>query len=124
MKMRYIVIICTLMFVSYCNSQSKVITENIDLITLREKVIGKKVQLVDVRSAKEYNAGHIDDAMNIDITDKEKFKNEVRKLDKSKPIYIYCYSGGRSNRASKLLEVEGFLEIYDFSGGWKSWSKI
>lgn len=112
------------MFVSYCNSQSKVITENIDLITLREKVIGKKVQLVDVRSAKEYNAGHIDDAMNIDITDKEKFKNEVRKLDKSKPIYIYCYSGGRSNRASKLLEVEGFLEIYDFSGGWKSWSKI
>lgn len=121
--MRYLVIICTLLFVTSCKSQNTELTTKIDIATVKENVIGKEVQLVDVRSAKEYSAGHIDDAINIDISNKEKFKNEVGKLDKSKPIYIYCYSGGRSNRASKLLEAEGFTEIYDFSGGWKSWSK-
>lgn len=112
-----------MLFVISCTSQNTELTTKIDIATVKEKVIGKEVQLVDVRSVKEYSKGHIDDAINIDISNKEKFKNEVGKLDKSKPIYIYCYSGGRSNRASKLLEAEGFIEIYDFSGGWKSWSK-
>ena len=49
-------------------------------------------------------------------------KKEINKLDKNKPIYIYCYSGVRSNRASKILKTAGFNQIYDYEGGWKAWS--
>ena len=121
--MKYIAIIFTLLLFTYCKGQNTEITTKIDLVTLHKEAIGKDVQLVDVRSAKEYSEGHIDDAVNIDIANKNNFKQEVSKLDKSKPIYIYCHKGGRSNRASKVLETAGFKEIYDFSGGWKAWSK-
>lgn len=121
--MRYITIICTLLLFTSCKGQNTAETTKIDIETLQKEAIGKNVQLVDVRSAKEYEAGHIDDAINIDIADIENFKQEISTLEMSKPIYIYCHMGGRSNRASKVLETAGFKEIYDFSGGWKAWSK-
>ena len=121
--MKYIIIIITLFFTVSCKSQNSKQTTKVNIEFLQKEVIGKDVQLVDVRTAKEYNAGHIDDAINIDITDKGNFKKEISKLDKSKPIYIYCHMGGRSNRASKVLTTEGFKEIYDFSGGWNAWNK-
>lgn len=121
--MKYIIIICTLLFTISCRGQNAKQTTKIDIEILQKDAIGKDVQFVDVRSAKEYSDGHIDDAINIDIADKEEFKEKISKLDKTKPIYIYCHIGGRSNRASKVLETAGFTEIYDFSGGWKTWSK-
>jgi len=121
--MKHLIVLCFIAITFSCKGQNTLQTTKIDLATLQEKAIGKDVQLVDVRTAKEYNAGHIDDAINIDILDKDNFIKEVNKLHKDKPIYIYCHIGGRSNRASKILESQEFVEIYDFSGGWKTWSK-
>ncbi|WP_346883566.1 rhodanese-like domain-containing protein [uncultured Algibacter sp.] len=121
--MRYIAIIYTLLLLTSCKGQNTAITTKIDIEILRKEAIGKDVQLVDVRTAKEYNNGHIDDAINIDISNKDNFKQEVSKLDTSKPIFIYCHIGGRSHRASKILETIGFKEVYDFSGGWKTWNQ-
>ncbi|WP_299676709.1 rhodanese-like domain-containing protein [uncultured Dokdonia sp.] len=104
-----------------CNAQENKDIHIIDIQTLKTSVIGKDVQLVDVRSAREYNLGHIDDAININIADKETFKKEIQKLDKTKPIYIYCHAGVRSHRASKLMADLGFTSIYDFKGGWSEW---
>jgi len=94
----------------------------VDIKTIQESVINKDVQFVDIRTPKEYEAGYIDDAINISIADKEKFLTTVQKLDKEKPIYIYCYSGWRSHRAAKLLASIGFRKIYDFKGGYKAWT--
>lgn len=121
--MKYIIALCALLLVTSCKGQDTAHTTKINIETLQKDVIGKDVQLIDVRTAKEYKAGHIDDAINIDIRNGSAFREEVAKLDKTKPIYIYCHSGGRSNRASKILEELGFKEIYDFSGGWSTWSK-
>ncbi len=120
--MRLSIIFHFLMALLSCQAQSTKINV-IDLKTFRHKVIGKNVQLVDIRTKKEYEAGYIDDAIRIGIADKTNFKIQIEKLDKHKPIYIYCYSGVRTKRASRLLEKSGFLEIYDFSGGWKAWTK-
>ncbi|WP_345276438.1 rhodanese-like domain-containing protein [Litoribaculum gwangyangense] len=106
-----------------CNSQVDKKINVIDLPTLKQEVIGKDVQFVDVRTENEYQAGHIDDAVNIDISNETNFKNKIQELDKNKPIYIYCHSGGRSNKASKIMEELGFTTIYDFSGGWSTWSR-
>lgn len=82
----------------------------------KTQVENKKVQLVDVRTSKEFNGGHIKGAKNIDFFS-GKFKAEFDKLNKDKALYIYCRSGGRSRQASKKLEAIGFTEIYDLKGG-------
>ncbi|WP_299210444.1 rhodanese-like domain-containing protein [uncultured Dokdonia sp.] len=104
-----------------CHGQESIGVYAIDLQTLKAEVIGKDVQLVDVRSEKEYSQGHIDDAININIADKENFKTEIQKLDKTKPIYMYCHAGVRSRRASQLITELGFTRVYDFTGGWSAW---
>ena len=105
-------------FVS-CNAQK---IEQITLENLKVNAIGKEVQFIDVRTPEEYANGHIDDAININISNVDIFKTEVLKLDTMQPVYLYCYKGGRSNKASKILKELGFQTIYDFKGGWKAWS--
>lgn len=121
--MKNLFFIIALILCISCKGQEKANgTQVIDIQTLKTEVIGKDVQLVDVRSEKEYNQGHIDDAININIANKDNFKKEIQKLDRTKPVYIYCHSGGRSHRASKIMKELGFTSIYDFSGGWSTWS--
>ena len=121
--MKNIFFAITLILCISCKGQEKTHgTQVIDLQTLKTEVIGKDVQLVDVRSEREYNQGHIDDAININIADKDNFKKEIQNLDKAKPVYIYCQAGVRSHRASKIMQELGFTTIYDFAGGWGVWS--
>ena len=89
---------------------------------LMEQVIGKEVQLIDLRTDDEYKAGFIDDAIQMNFLEKETFIQQIETLDKSKPVYVYCHSGGRSGRATKLLKEKGFLQIFDYSGGYSEWS--
>ncbi len=105
-----------------CNSQKTTQPTVIDLKTLKTHVIGKDVQLVDVRTPEEYSEGHIDDATNINIMDSETFIEKMQLLDKEKPIYLYCKMGGRSKKASEKLKELGFKSIFDYSGGYSEWS--
>jgi rhodanese-related sulfurtransferase len=120
-----------------CNSQIKEKTEkevivnktieakktiNVLDVTTYKKAISNDVQLVDVRTPKEYNQGFIKSAKNIDYFS-DNFKTQFQELDKEKPLYIYCRSGGRSGKASKILKELGFKEIYDLKGGYLAWSK-
>lgn len=80
----------------------------------------KDVQLVDVRTAEEYNEGHIKNAQNIDFLG-ENFEEGIAKLDKSKPVYVYCKSGGRSTMAGNRLADLGFTTIVNLDGGITKW---
>lgn len=113
-----------------CNSQQKkeVVKENVvELITVDElQKIDNSVQLIDVRTPKEYNEGYIKNAKNIDFYSDD-FLDEMSKLNKGEPIYIYCKSGGRSGTVSEKLRDAGFTKVYDLEGGfmkWKSEDKI
>lgn len=77
-------------------------------------------QLVDVRTSGEYAQGHINQAQNIDLRASD-FEQKVAKLDKSKAIYVYCLSGGRSASAMNSLISMGFKEVYNLSGGMMRW---
>ncbi len=124
MKIRfYFMALLITTFLLSCNAQKAEGVERITIETLKETVIGKELQLIDVRRPDEYAKGYIDDAVNIDIADLDIFKQEIAKLDKTKPIYLYCHGGRRSNNAAKVVRELGFDTIYDFSGGWKVWSK-
>ena len=80
------------------------------------------IQLIDVRTPKEYKKGHLKNAVNINYYDND-FLDEMAKLDKSKELYIYCRSGGRSGKAAKKLGEMGFIKVYDLEGGIINWNK-
>src|SRR6187551_1505653 len=64
-------------------------------------------QLIDVRTSGEYASGHLEGAKNIDWNG-ENFSAEAASLDKTKPVMVYCLSGGRSTEAATWLKKEGF----------------
>lgn len=77
--------------------------------------------ILDVRTQDEYNRGHLANAVMIDFY-KDDFKSQVMKLDKSKPVFVYCAAGGRSSSAGKILTDLGFKQVYDLQGGLNAWS--
>jgi rhodanese-related sulfurtransferase len=78
--------------------------------------------ILDVRTPEEFNEGHIQNAMLINFHD-EDFKQQVNKLDKQVPVYIYCASGVRSDKAATILKQEGFKEVYVLEKGLKGWGE-
>lgn len=82
----------------------------------KAQVENKKVQLIDVRTPKEFKSGSIKGAKNIDFFS-GKFNVEFNKLNKEKAVYVYCRSGSRSRQTAKKIAVMGFTEIYDLKGG-------
>lgn len=78
------------------------------------------VQLVDVRTPQEYNEGYIDGFQNIDFYSPD-FESKIEKLDKSRPVIVYCKSGNRSGKCAAMMEGKGFVKIYDLKGGIEQW---
>jgi thioredoxin len=78
-------------------------------------------QVLDVRTPEEYASQHLDNARNIDWNGND-FEAKAEKLDKSKPVFVYCMVGGRSKKASDKLHELGFKEIYNLDGGIMKWN--
>lgn len=86
-----------------------------------EKGLNKDIQLLDVRTPEEYQQGHLHNAMLANWNDKQEFNRRVDALDKNKPVYVYCLSGGRSTQAKKALEQKGFNNVIELKGGISAW---
>lgn len=82
--------------------------------------ITNNVQLVDVRTPKEFAQGHIKNALNINYFS-ENFADSLQLLDKDKPVYIYCRSGKRSGKSISKFKEAGFNTIYELDGGLLNW---
>lgn len=72
-------------------------------------------QLIDVRTPGEFADGHIAGAVNMDINSGA-FQQGMGSLDKSKPVFVYCLSGGRSSSAASALRQAGFKTVYEMPG--------
>ena len=78
--------------------------------------------ILDVRTPGEIAEGYLEGAVNIDFSDAE-FKNNIQKLDKSKPVLVYCRSGRRSATTMNYMRDMGFAEVYNLDGGIIAWTK-
>lgn len=78
------------------------------------------VQLIDVRTPEEFAEGFIEGAQNIDFYS-DTFDQDILKLDKTRPVVLYCKSGGRSANCAEKLVKAGFVKVYDLDGGITQW---
>lgn len=95
-------------------------TKNVNVSEF-QKLLTQEGILLDVRTSGEYEQGHIENATNIDVLGAD-FSAKINELDKSKPVYVYCKSGGRSTRAMNQMKELGFTEIYNLQGGFSDWA--
>jgi len=78
------------------------------------------VIVLDVRTPEEFSAGHLPNAININLEGAD-FAGEVSKLDKSATVAVYCRSGNRSGVATEQMAELGFVDMYDMQGGILDW---
>lgn len=106
--------------VSFANAQT---VKTVAAADFEKKAAAVKDKIIlDVRTAEEYKEGHLPGASQIDYYGTD-FKSQVSKLDKSKPIFVYCKGGGRSASSCEILKDLGFKEVYNLQGGITDWKK-
>ena len=93
----------------------------VDVAEFKEFIATPNVQLVDVRTADEYNAGHIPGSINIDVL--KGHEELAATLDPERPVALYCRSGRRSENAGWVLEKAFFRNVVDLKGGYNEWVK-
>lgn len=82
-----------------------------------------ELQLLDVRTLKEFESGSIFGAILIDVKKDNFLELSEKVFDKNKPVYIYCKSGYRSSTAANKLLSKQFKQVYCLSGGYNAWTK-
>jgi NADPH-dependent 2,4-dienoyl-CoA reductase/sulfur reductase-like enzyme/rhodanese-related sulfurtransferase len=80
--------------------------------------ITKDDLLIDVRTKEEFEAGHIENALNIPVDD---LRARMHEIDPNKKIYTYCRAGLRGYLAQRILKQNGFNSIVNLSGGYQLW---
>lgn len=123
MKLKITILLLATTFLTRCQGQnSKAVVQNLDVKIYAEKLDKiKNPQLIDVRTPQEFASEKINDAKNINWNGTD-FVAQVEKLDKSKPVFVYCKVGGRSSLAADKLAELGFKEIYNLNGGIMKWN--
>ena len=123
MKLKTSPIILGLLFImtiASCKSQIKGEAKVISPEEMHTLLQLDNVQLVDVRTPEEYNKESIPKSQNINFQSPT-FLDEIKNLDKNKPVLLYCASGNRSAKCAKKLLEAGFVKIYDLDGGISKW---
>ncbi|MFM9907749.1 MAG: thioredoxin domain-containing protein [Chitinophagaceae bacterium] len=99
------------------------IEKKIDADKFEKSIAGNNTQLLDVRTMGEFRGGHLKDALLADWNDINQFIERTKHLDKAKPLYVYCLSGGRSSAAADWLRKQGFTSVYELEGGINAWKR-
>ena len=101
--------------------QSAEVNKDVNVDEFAKLIAKGEGQVLDVRTPAEWENGTIDGAIKINFFDKD-FQAQLEKLDKTKPIYVYCKSGGRSGKAAKQMQKMGFKTVYNLLGGITAWN--
>ena len=87
-----------------------------------EELISQRdnVQLLDVRTQAEYDEGHLENALLIDVNGESFLADAEAQLQKDKTVAVYCRSGRRSASAAEKLSKDGF-DVVNLDGGITAW---
>jgi thioredoxin len=105
------------------SSNAEAFIKDVDAATFKKLADAGQGIILDVRTPEEIAQGYIEHASMIDYYD-EDFAQKINLIDKSKEIYVYCKSGGRSSSAAKVLKENGFTRIYQLDNGIMGWEDM
>ena len=105
-----------LLALTSCSSGSDLAITNVDAQSFLSKIEDKTVTVVDVRTAQEYQEGHLANALNINVESPD-FASAIANLDKTKEYALYCRSGRRSTVAANEMAKAGFTLITNYNKG-------
>ncbi len=88
------------------------------LIELKQKQ--PESQLVDIRDADSFSAGHALDAQRLHNDNIARF---IHDADLDAPLVVICYHGISSVGAAQYLVEQGFEEVYSLEGGYEAWTQ-
>jgi thioredoxin 1 len=110
-----------IVFNSCTNGQSTPSGPSIPAIAFSKKISElPDAPVIDVRTPREFSQGHLNNAINYDISTSE-FNTKIASIDKSKPVLVYCLTGSRSTYAVRYMQSIGFKEVYELNGGIIKW---
>jgi len=120
MKTKLLLPVLALLFCSFAmiTAQTKVEVNSKQVNSMLQK--DKKWIVLDVRSAEEFNSGHIKGALNIDIRQPDAF-SKIDKLNKNAKYIVHCRTNHRSGMAVEHMMQSGFKNIYQMMDGWSGW---
>lgn len=95
-----------------------IMSNKVKIITAENLSTVENPMILDVRTKAEYNFGSIDNSINIEV---DKLRANLDKIPKDKNIIITCQVGVRAYIAYRILDQAGFQNIYNLSGGYKSY---
>jgi thioredoxin len=106
-------------FMFSCSSKEGL--QNLEATAFQKAINSEaRKQILDVRSAEEFQNGHIEGAVNADINSPS-FQQTASTLEKEKTVFVYCLSGARSASAAGQLKEMGFTKIVNLTGGMLAW---
>jgi hydroxyacylglutathione hydrolase len=79
-----------------------------------------ELQIVDVRSPREWKNGHVQGARHIFLPE---LRSRAGELDPSRPTAVYCASGYRASIGTSILKPLGFEALWNVPGSWEAWQK-
>jgi rhodanese-related sulfurtransferase len=120
--MRNVFFLVLLPFVTACSGQN-VASSKVAPADFEKGIGNSNVQVLDVRTAGEFNTGHIKNALLADWNNQQQFTDRVQYVDKDKPVYIYCLAGGRSAAAAEWMRKNGYQNVIELHGGINAWKK-
>jgi len=110
------------LFLNACHSSAQN-ASNKSVDDFEKGITQQNVQLLDVRTATEYQSGHLKKALQANWNNEVEFQERTKALDKSKPVYVYCLSGVRSTAAANWLSENGFKNVVTMKGGINAWKQ-
>ena len=107
-------------FLMSCAQTSTSLSRVLNAAAYKEAINAKNIQVLDVRTAAEFNGGHIQNSLHANWLDKKEFTDRTQHLDKNLPVYVYCQVGARSASAQAALEAKGYT-VVNLEGGLSNW---
>ena len=120
MKKLFYILGVALVMMTACSNGKGYTSVSVD--EFAKVIADNQVQLIDTRTEAEFNEGHIPGAINIDVNESD-FESKIgQKIDKTRPIALYCRGGRRSKIAAERIVALGYDDITELNTGFISWT--
>ena len=104
------------------SSKTNIAVTDVSVAQAVDLINNKNALIIDVRTPEEFAESHLPEANNFPVDTLSQNIETIKKLQRDKPLLVYCRSGKRSARAAEKLKNLGVNSLYNLKGGIKAWS--